>query len=151
MTTLITSHLFELLYANNLAECGGSSSKFSEAIEDSCAKTMANRSSIAGNFGSDFKENFENYYNDYYTDGVLENSNILCEHMSSIENNSPGSSPSNLIRRNTNSLIESCFDESSRPCIAHMKKRIGGIAAQVHDGVLANLDNTDVSRDDIFS
>jgi len=132
------------IYVN---ECGGVFTVPKE-INDGCARAMANNSFVAENYGSDFKEKFDQYSNNYYPNELNNSENII---RSMDRFGDPDMSPQTRSIKNSECLI-SIGMEDRKVAMNHLGERVEGMSSQLKDGILFQMDNTEVSRNDyIFS
>ena len=131
----------------SINKCGGVITVPKE-IDNGCAKAMANNSFVAENFGSEFEEKFSHYSNNYYPSELNNSENII---RSINKLNDPDMSSQSKMIRDSECLI-GISTEDRVTTLAHLEEARKGILEQLKDGVLFQMDNTEVSRDDyVFS
>lgn len=144
---LILEIFLNILVNVSINECGGVIT-IPKQLDDGCAKAMANNSFAAENFGSEFEERFSHYSNNYYPD-ELNNSENIVRSIDKLDD--PDMSPQSKMIKGSECLINVSAEDRAI-ALANLDDAKKGIFEQLKDGVLFQMDNTEVSREDyIFS
>jgi hypothetical protein len=144
---LVFEIFLNVIIGISINECGGVIT-VSKEIDDGCAKTMVNNSFVVENFGSEFEEKFSHHSNNYYP-SELDNSENIVRSIDKLDD--PGMSPQSKMIRNSECLI-GISEEDRVTTLVHLEETKKGILEQLKDGVLFQMDNTEVSREDyVFS
>jgi len=141
---VIFSEVFYHSSGLHVSECGGVLSK---ELEGACANTMINRSFIGSNFGEDFEEKFNPYQHDYYRPELI-NSDAIIECINNL--NSPNVSPNTKMNNIADVLSKFNKEDVTRTNADNIRDWCKNSSTHFEDNVAFHLDNTSVSRDDIF-
>ena len=147
MLFLIFEIFLNVVVGVSVSECGGVIT-VPKSLDDGCARAMANNSFVAENFGSEYEEKFSHYSNNYYPN-ELDNSENIVRTINKL--GEPDMSPQSRMIKGFECLV-SISPEDRVIALAHLDDAKKGVSEQIKDGVLFQMDNTEVSREDyIFS
>ncbi len=145
ISALIMIHNFEMWCL--MAECGGYISKPLEEINSNCATVMSRRSYISENYGDDFKHLFEPYEVGYYRN-YLDNSELITNTMMYFSD--PNNSPISKSFDNMKTILDLKLIDINKTNKYNGIDWIHKMGIQLKDNTLFYLDNTTVSRNNVF-